>query len=92
MEFLSTSVLRHLSYPFGCISAEYLPLENTCAYRFPYNDFSRMSRVSMDHMPVRILVLNMISDLYRIARGIKAEQVSLCVVFDIFSPDCSIPI
>ena len=48
--------------------------------------------VSMAHIPVRLLVWNTMSALYRLYRGITAEQVSLCVVLEILYLACLIPI
>ena len=76
----------------GYISAKYVPLENTCAYRFPSKNFTRLFIVSVAHMPVILLVWNTLYALYRLIRGITDEQVSLCVVLDIVSLACSRPI
>ena len=48
--------------------------------------------LSVAHMNVIILVWNTLSDFYRLARGITAERVILCVVLEIFSLSCSRPI
>ena len=45
--------------------------------------------VYADHMHVRILVWNTLSNLYGLDRGITAERVSLCVVLVIVSLNCS---
>ena len=65
------------------ISAKYVPLENTYAYRFPYNDFTSPSMVSVPHIVVSLLLWNALSALYCSARGITTEQVSLCTVLEI---------
>ena len=72
------------------ISAKYVPLENTCAYWFPSNDCTLPYMVSVAHMPVSLLVCNTLSALFCLARGITAEQVSLCVILGIVSLTCSI--
>ena len=65
-----------------CISAKYVPFENTCAYWLPSNDFTWPSVVSVSHMPMSCLVWNTLSALYCLARGINDDQVNLCVVLD----------
>ena len=76
----------------GYISAKYVPLDNTFAYRFPYKDFTHPPMVSVSHMPVRLLVWNDLSAFYCLARGIKDERVSLYVVLVIVSHACLRPI
>ena len=76
----------------GYISAKYVPLENISAYWFPYNYFTRLSMFYVAHMHVRLLVCNTLSTLYRLAREIAAERLSLCVVLVIVYISCSIPI
>ena len=46
--------------------------------------------VSVAHMHVSLLVWNTLSALYRLAMGITAEQVSLCVFWRIVYLSCSI--
>ena len=48
--------------------------------------------VFVAHMPVSLLVWNTLSALFRLDRGITAEQVSLCVVLEIVSLTFSRPI
>ena len=67
------------------ISENYVPLEKTCAYWFLSKDFTRPPMVYVAHMPVRLLLWNTLSTLYRLARSIISERVSLCVVFVIVS-------
>ena len=59
--------------PIGYILANYVPLENTCAYQLTYNGFTRMSIVSVAHMYVSRFVLKTLSSLYRLDRRITAE-------------------
>ena len=76
----------------GYISAKYVPLENTCEYRFLSNDFTCPSMVSVAQMPVILLVYNTLSSLYLLARVTTDEWVILCVVLAIVSISCLIPI
>ena len=76
----------------GYISAKYAPLENTCAYRFLSNEITRPSMVSVAHMYVSLLVCNNMYALYWLTSGITADRVSICVVLDMVSIACSIPI
>ena len=80
LDFLSCVSIFDIRY-------KYVPLENTSAYRFLSKYFTRLSMLSVFHMPVRLLVGNTLSALYRLARGITSEWVSSCVVLEKFLSD-----